>query len=101
MVAGVLTAAETVPATPTPGAPPPPPRNVPLAQSENERARGLTELDRKFDTDIAAMTPKASAYFRRRPFLTPEVCRKWRMGYLPQDAGEDKSGGTMRGRVVY
>src|SRR5205807_7234868 len=48
-----------------------------------------------------SMTPKASAYFRRRPFLTPEACRKWRMGYLPRDAGEDRSGGTMRGKVVY
>ena len=40
------------------------------------------------------------------PFLTipadPDVCRRWRMGYLPRDTGgEDKSGGTMRGKVVY
>src|SRR5205085_1849952 len=34
-------------------------------------------------------------------FLTPEVCRKWRIGYLPRDTGEDKSGGTMRGKIVY
>src|SRR5207245_4165972 len=25
----------------------------------------------------------------------------FRMGYLPRDTGEDKSGGTMRGKIVY
>src|SRR5439155_8249487 len=29
------------------------------------------------------------------------VLREWRVGYLPRDTGEDKSGGTMRGRIVY
>jgi 5S rRNA maturation endonuclease (ribonuclease M5) len=52
-------------------------------------------------TDVAAMPPAASAYFRRRTFLTSEECRKWSAGYLPRDAGEDKSGGTMRGKIVY
>jgi len=75
--------------------------NVPLAESPNERARGLTNLDEKFVVDVAHMTPKASAYFRKRPFLTPEMCRKWRMGYLPRDTGGDHAGGTMRGRIVY
>lgn len=75
--------------------------NLPLKESENERAKALTELDTKFVVDVASMTPKASAYFRRRTFLTPDVCRQWRMGLLPRDAGEDKSGGTMRGRIVY
>jgi len=75
--------------------------NVPLAQSENERARGLANLDAKFVVDPAAMSPKAASYFRHRPFLTPEICGKWRMGYLPRDAGGDRAGGTMRGRIVY
>lgn len=75
--------------------------NIPLKDSENERARALVELDRKFVVDVADMNPKASAYFRKRPFLTPEVCRKWRMGYLPRDAGGDKAGGTMRGQIIY
>src|SRR5207249_844856 len=75
--------------------------NVPLAQSENERARALTELDRKFTLELAEMPPSASAYFRRRPFFSPEVCRAWRVGYLPRDTGEDKGGGTMRGKIVY
>src|SRR5436190_7645787 len=46
--------------------------------------------------------PRSSSYLRKRPFLTPDVCQQWRMGYLPRDTGgEDKSGGTMRGKVVY
>ena len=48
------------------------------------------------------MSSRSSSYFRTRPFLTPEVCKRWRMGYLPRDTGrEDKSGGTMRGKIVY
>lgn len=88
-------------ARPAPAAPAAPKANVPLAASDNERARGLTELDRKFTLDVAQMPPRASAYFRRRPFFSPEVCRAWRMGYLPRSTGEDKAGGTMRGKIVY
>ena len=75
--------------------------NPPLAQSDNERARGLVTLDEKFVVDPAAMSPKAASYFRHRPFLTPEMCQRWRMGYLPRDAGGDHAGGTMRGKIVY
>ena len=75
--------------------------NVPLAQSDNERARGLIALDEKFVVDVAKMNPKAASYFRSRPFLSPEVCKKWRMGYLPRDTGGDHAGGTMRGKIVY
>jgi hypothetical protein len=75
--------------------------NVPLGESANERARGLTNLDGKFLVDVAAMNPAAASYFRKRPFLTPEVWGKWRMGYLPRDAGGDRAGGTMRGKIVY
>jgi len=70
--------------------------NVPLAQSDNERARDLVTLDQQFVTDVAAMPPEASAYFRRRPFLTSEVCQKFAMGYLLHNA---KS--LLRGQVVY
>lgn len=75
--------------------------NLPLADSPNERARALVNLDGKFLRDVARMPPPAAAYFRRRPFLTPEVCASWRVGYLPRDSGGDASGGTMRGKVVY
>jgi hypothetical protein len=75
--------------------------NVPLAQSSNERARGLVNLDGKFVVDPSAMSPNAASYFRHRPFLTEETCRRWRVGYLPRDAGGDHAGGTMRGKIVY
>ena len=58
-------------------------------------------LDAKFVVDPAVMSPKAASYFRHRTYLTPEVCGKWRMGYLPRDAGGDRAGGTMRGKIVY
>lgn len=89
------------PATPKAPAVPEVKVNVPLAKSPNERARALTDLDAKFVHDLAALPPAASAYLRRRPFLSPEVCGRWRVGYLPRDTGEDKSGGTMRGKIVY
>jgi hypothetical protein len=75
--------------------------NVPLKDSENEHARKLVNLDAKLVTDVAEMNPAASAYFRERPYLTLEQCEKWRVGYLPRDAGGDRSGGTLRGKVVY
>ena len=70
--------------------------NVPLKDSENERARELVTLDNKFIADIAEMKPKASAYVRRRPFMTPELMQKFRCGYLPNDAGS-----LLRGHFVY
>lgn len=75
--------------------------NRPLAESDNERARGLVHLDEKFVVDPAQMTPKAASYFRHRRYLTPEAEKRWRMGYLPRDTGGDRAGGTMRGRIVY
>ena len=71
-------------------------RNVPLKDSENERARTLVTLHEQTVVDVAEMSPAAAAYFRSRPFLTPDVCRKWRMGYLPNSASS-----LLRGRVVY
>lgn len=70
--------------------------NVPLKDSENERARELVTLDAKFVTEVALMSPKASAYVRRRPFLTPDLMKKFRCGYLPNDAGS-----LLRGQFVY
>jgi len=100
MIEGVMS--NPTPALAAPPVPAPPKVNVPLKDSENERARGLVDLDAKFVVDVATMSPRAAGYFRKRPFLTPEVCQRWRMGYLPRDVGgEDKSGGTMRGKIVY
>jgi len=75
--------------------------NVPLEDSPNERARTVINLHEKFVVDPMAMSPAAASYFRRRPYLTPEVCTAWKVGYLPSNTGGDKSGGSMRARICY
>ena len=91
--------AQQEPSAKKPTAPEPPKINIPLAKSDNERARALVDLDRKFVVEPADIPPAASAYFRRRPFLTPEVCRKWRVRYLPRNVGGEIAGrGSHRGR---
>ncbi len=102
MHAGMIRAVdlpETTSATVDP--PKPTPANVSLAESPNEKARALVHLDAKFVRDPAALPPAVSKFFRTRPHLTPEVLADWRIGYLPRDTGADKSGGTMRGKVVF
>jgi len=75
---------------------PPVPVNIPLAESDNERARALVTLDEEFVTDPAQMPPEAAGYFRRRRFLTAEACQEFRVGYLPQS-----SKSLLRGKIVY
>lgn len=59
-------------------------RNPPL--SANEKTRSLENLYEDLIGDPADMTPNAAGYFRQRQsWLTPEVCRKWDMGYLPRN----------------
>lgn len=70
--------------------------NIPLRDSDNERARELVNLDDKFITNVAEMSPKAAAYVRQRPYMTPEIMQNFRCGYLPNDAG-----GLLRGHFVY
>ncbi len=70
--------------------------NIPLKDSENERARELVNLDDKFITDVAEMSPQAAAYVRSRRFMTPETMKKYRCGYLPSS-----SKGLLRGHFVY
>lgn len=92
----VASAAPTATAASEPKNSEPVRRNIPLKESENERARSLVTLHEQLVVDVAEMSPPAAAYFRSRPFLTPDVCRKWRMGYLPHSAAS-----LLRGRVVY
>ncbi len=70
--------------------------NIPLKDSDNERARELVNLDDRFITDVAEMSPAASKYVRQRPFMTPETMKKYRCGYLPSNAK-----GLLRGHFVY
>lgn len=81
--------------------PPETPRNVPLAERENEKARELATLDEKFLRDVAHMPPAAASYARRHPCLSPASMEKWRVGVLPQDGGADKRGWSLRGQLLY
>jgi len=96
MVDGGLTIETAEPAAPAIEKTPELRANRPLADSANERARELVDLDEQFIVDPAQMPPEAAGYFRKRPFLTPDACRKYRIGYLPRSG---KS--LLRGKIVY
>ena len=68
--------------------------NIPL--KDQEKTRGLVNLWEDFVVDVEQMPPAAASYFRERPWLTPEVCRQWKMGYLPRDGRS-----LLRGLIVY
>jgi 5S rRNA maturation endonuclease (ribonuclease M5) len=71
--------------------------NLPLADSENEGARKLVNLDQQFTHDIKSMNSAASAYARRRPFLLSETtASQCRTGFMP---GNSKS--TLRGQWAF
>ena len=78
-----------------------PPRNCPLADSANEKARELVTLDEKFITDMAHMPPAAASYVRRHPCLSLAALQKWRVGVLPADGGGDKRAWSHRGQLLY
>ncbi len=56
----------------------------------------LVTLDEHFVLDPSEMTPQASKYFRSREWMTPELCRAARCGYLPSSAK-----GLLRGHWVF
>lgn len=78
-----------------------PARNIPLSQSENEKAKELATLDEKFIVDVATMPPAAAMYVRRHSCLSPELMRKWRVGVMPADGGADKRAWSLRGQILY
>jgi hypothetical protein len=78
-----------------------PAQNIPLALSENEKARELATLDEKFVVDVAHMPPAAASYVRRHPCLSPALMQKWRVGVLPPDGGGDKRAWSLRGQLLY
>ncbi len=56
----------------------------------------------KLVTDVAAMSPAASAYVRRHPSpLSEAMMQKWHVGILPTDGGGDKRGWSLRNHVIY
>jgi hypothetical protein len=78
-----------------------PKRNVPLSQSESEKARELVGMEELFVSDIEKMSPECSAYWRRRPYLTDELCQQWGVGVRPARAGSDKRGWSLRNQICY
>ncbi len=72
----------------------PSPQNQPLRLKE--KTQGLVSLWEECVVEVADMSPPAAAYFRERPWLTPELCHKWKMGYLPRNGRS-----LLRGTVIY
>ena len=107
-VRSVLTGESTPPPSGTASKPTPQPenlserpRNIQLARSDNEKARGLETLDEKFIVDVAHMPPAAAGYVRRHPCLSLALMQKWRVGVLRQDNDSDKRGWALRGQLLY
>lgn len=63
--------------------PPSKPANVPLVRHEKEAARKIADLCDDLIVDVAEMSPKAAEYVRSRPWMTPELLRKWGVGWIP------------------
>lgn len=63
----------------------PPYINLQMKHAEKEAARDLANLYEDFITDPQAMKPAAGQYVRQRPWLTPEVMERWRIGWIPGD----------------
>jgi hypothetical protein len=71
--------------------------NTPLAHSDNENARQLVSLHEQLTVDLKLLSPPASQYARRRPFLLSEaLAAECRFGYMP---GSSKS--SLRSKWVY
>ncbi|QDT64083.1 toprim domain-containing protein [Calycomorphotria hydatis] len=59
------------------------PINTPLIRHDKEAARALANLHEELIVDVAEMSPQAAAYVRSRPWMTPELLRKWGVGWIP------------------
>ena len=71
--------------------------NRPLAESENENARKLVQLDKQLTTNMKDFSSAASAYARRRPFLLDSaLAQECSYGHMP---GKSKS--SLRGQYVF
>lgn len=73
----------STPATPRAPAVAPQPVNVPLVRHEKAAARELATLHEELIVDVAEMSPEAAQFVRQRPWLTPELMKKWGVGWIP------------------
>ncbi|MCA8991748.1 MAG: hypothetical protein KDA88_07205 [Planctomycetaceae bacterium] len=69
--------------------PPPEPRpettlvNIPLIHHDKPAARELANLYEELIVDVEQMSPEAAKYVRARPWMTPDLMRKWGVGWIP------------------
>ncbi|MFK7819873.1 MAG: DNA primase [Planctomycetaceae bacterium] len=71
---------------PTPQAPTPttkPTTNVPLHRHPKEAARELANLHEDLIVEPSQMSPEAAKYVRSREWMTPDLMRKWGVGWIP------------------
>ena len=71
---------------PTPQAPTPPTKpstNVPLHRHPKEAARELANLHEDLIVEPSQMSPEAAKYVRSREWMTPDLMRKWGVGWIP------------------
>ena len=57
--------------------------NSPLHRHEKEAARALANLHEELIVDVSEMSPEAAQYVRSRPWMTPDLMRKWGVGWIP------------------
>jgi len=71
--------------TPTTDTAPPPSKitNTPLHRHDKEAARELANLYNDLIVDVSEMSPEAAQYVRKRPWMTPELMKKWGVGWIP------------------
>ncbi len=57
--------------------------NVPLHRHPKEAARELANLHDELIVEPSQMSPEAAKYVRSREWMTPELMRKWGVGWIP------------------
>ena len=57
--------------------------NVPLREHPKEAARALENLYEELIVDVEKMSPAAAKYVRQRPWMTPDLMKKWGVGWIP------------------
>ncbi|MEP3479752.1 MAG: DNA primase [Fuerstiella sp.] len=59
-----------------------PTKNVPLKSHPKEAARAIADLYNDLVTDVSEMSPDAAQYVRKRAWMTPELMKKWGVGWI-------------------
>ncbi len=59
--------------------------NIPLKESDRDNVRKLATLYQRLITDPQKMAPKAAQFVRSRPWMTPQLLQKFRVGWTPKE----------------